>query len=284
MSKALEALSPAGSLAHVDAALDAGADAVYLGIRGISARPDAWSFDLDTAAEAVRRVHSHGKRVYLALNAECHESKWAMVEDAVSRVAEVGCDALIIGDWGLLRLLKRVQPGISLHASTLLGIYNAPTLALAREMGIVRVIFNTNLYLDEVAALIHSDACMEFEIIACGGVCLNDCRRCRLPHWREGERYFVGCRPVFDLEEDGTQRPTAHQLNSGDVNLASTLALYVALGISSFKIEGRTRDVEYVRKGTACLRAALDQLESTTPQKLLHYIDREVGAWPISSG
>lgn len=271
----LNVVAPGGSLAHVDAALDAGADAVYAGIKGISARPDAWSLDLDMAKEASSRAHARGKRIYFALNAECHESQWAKLEDTIAGIVEVGCDALIVGDWGVLRLLSRQQLGIPLHASTLLGIYNNGDLALARKMGVQRVVLNSNLYLDEISSMIRSHPDMEYELIAFGGICANDCRRCRLPHWRDGDRYHVKCRHSFSIDDGSTLRPAAHPLNDGDIDLSPTLALYAALGITAFKIEGRTREVEYVRASTSRLRKAIDSLAEIKPEALLHYVRQE---------
>lgn len=180
-SRLLEVLAPAGSMEHVHAAIAAGADAIYIGIKGMSARPDPWGFDLSTAIEAT------GKRIYFALNAEYAESHTSTVVSFMGRVEDSGCDALIVGDWGLLKCIQDMAIQIPLHASSLLGVCNDITVHLLRRMGVSRIILNANLFLDEIAALIRACPDMEFELITYGGVCFNDQRRCRLPHVTQAE-------------------------------------------------------------------------------------------------
>jgi len=270
----LEVLAPAGSMEHVRAAIAAGADAIYIGIKGMSARPDLWEFDLSSAIEATRIVHAAGKRIYFALNAGYAESHTSTVVSFMNRVEDSSCDALIVGDWGLLKRIQDMAIQIPLHASSLLGVYNAATVHLLRRMGVSRIILNTNLFLDEIAALIRACPDMEFEMIAYGGICFNDQRRCRLPHVTIDGHYHVGCKfhyVVSDKQSD-EHRHTVN-LHMPDTDLASTLALYIALGVTSFKIEGRTRSTDYVAQSTAILRKAVNEFfERSRGANLSHYV------------
>jgi len=270
----LEVVAPAGSMEHVRAAIAAGADAIYIGIKGMSARPDPWGFDFSNASEVTRIVHAAGKRVYFALNAGHAESHTSEIVGFLNRVEDSGCDALIVGDWGVLKRIQDMAIQVPLHASSLLGVYNIATVHLLRRMGVSRVILNTNLFLDEIAALIRACPDMEFEIITYGGICFNDQRRCRLPHVVVNGHYHVGCEFGY-LARD--QRGYGHQrnviLHMPDVDLASTLTLYVALGITSFKIEGRTRSTNYVTQSTSILRQAIDKyLEGSQKANISHYV------------
>ena len=163
---------------------------------------------------------------------------------------------------------------IPVYASTLLGVYNIATVQLLHQMGVSRVILNTNLFLDEIPALIRACPAVEFELIAYGGICFNDNRRCRLPHIMADGHYHVGCE--FDYAVRGAQGDTHRHtvnLHMPDIDLSSTLALYIALGITSFKIEGRTRSADYVAQSTTTLRKAIDVfLERSKDANLTHYV------------
>jgi putative protease len=272
----LEVLSPAGSIEHVHTAIAAGADAVYIGIKGMSARPSPWSFDLSDAVEAARIVHMVGKRIHFALNAGYAEHHKTEVVNILDRLKCSDCDALIVGDWGLLKRIQNMGVQIPLHASSLLGVYNVATVRLLRQMGISRIILSTNLFLDEIAALIRESPGMEFELIAYGGVCFNDQCRCQLPHIVTDGHYRVGCQFDYIVSEDqDNQRPRTVDLHMPDVDLTSTLALYVAMGVTCFKIEGRTRSADYVAQSTAFLRKAVDDLlEGRHEANVSHYVIR----------
>ena len=270
----VEILAPAGSGDHIHAAIAAGADAIYIGIKGMSARPDPWGFDLSSATEATRIVHAAGKRIYFALNAGYAEAHTSAVISFLDQVQDSGCDALIVADWGLLKRIQDMAIQIPVHASSLLGVYNLATVRLLQRMGVSRIILNTNLFLDEIAALIRAYPDMEFELIAYGGICFNDQRRCRLPHIVVDGHYHVGCE--FDYiapEKQSNGHRWAVDLHMPDVDLTSTLALYISLGVTSFKIEGRTRSTNYVSQSTSLLRRAVNEFfERSRGTNISHYV------------
>jgi putative protease len=267
----LELLAPAGSIAHIEQAILGGADAVYIGLQGLSARPDQWCFDLPKVTKATELLHSNGKKVYIAVNAEFNGKREKILENQFQELEGIGCDALIVGDWGLLNWIRHRNINMPIHVSTLLGVYNPDTVAILKEMGTKRVVMNTNLFWDEIFAItsVHSD--IEYEIIAMGGICFNDNRRCHLPHRQQGDTYSVGCSEIFRLQGDTPACGQARSIHAGDIDLIPMLAFYQAIGITSFKIEGRTRSAEYVYNQTCKLRKAIDSLPTYTQQHILQY-------------
>jgi putative protease len=234
---------------------------MYLGVQGLSARPQAWEFREAEAVEAVERIHQAGKRAYLALNAVYGRNNAAAFLRVLEQLDAIACDALILGDWGLIRRVRAMGTRLPLHGSTMLGAHNTSAIRLLHRSGLCRVVLSTNLFLDEIVSIVHGCAEMEFELIVHGGVCFNDNRRCRLPHGLAEGRYWVGCRREYSVVEGQAGDPTrVICLHTPDIDLSSTLGLYWALGITSFKIEGRTRSTGYVAEATARLREAVDRL------------------------
>ena len=270
----LEVLAPAGNWELLLAALDAGADAVYIGLKGMSARPNPWGFDLHEAQEACKTVHAAGRRVYFALNAEYSEFHANQFLDAIQALDGVA-DAFIIGDWGLLDRGSKMGLKTPLQSSTLLGVYNYQTARFLKELGVSRIILNTNLYLDEIAGITLGCPEMRYEIIAYGGVCFNDNNRCRLPHFNIHDKYLVGCGLDYQIFRGGSGEtaPKPGSIHMPDIDLSSTLQVYTELGITSFKIEGRTRPQSYLRESIGALRRAIENtLDQPNRGRLFHYL------------
>lgn len=275
----IEVLAPAGEIDHAKAAVLGGADAVYVGLRGFSARPDAWSMGLSEIEQVSTYLHSKGKRLHVAINAELPEKKRKELSNAIERLEDIDVDALIVGDFGVFACLRDVGCEVPLHASTLLGLYNAEGIRLVREeFGIRRVVLNTNLYVDEIAQLHFQCPDIEFELIAHGGVCFNDGRRCRQPHYLFEKEFCVGCKQIYEAHQSFVScnskqklstvasqiRPADVQLPGGrliwspEIDSSENIDLFIRLGVVSFKIEGRTRTAEYVRSTTHKYRNAVD--------------------------
>lgn len=279
LKKIFEVLAPAGNFEHLQAAIDSGADAVYIGLQGFSARPNAWSFTLEEIPAAVRFAHESNCRVHIAVNAEFHTNQSDDLAKAVGIFSDCGVDALIVGDFGLLHYLKKLGNQIPVHASTLLGIYNAQGIRLLnREYGVNRVVLNTNLYIDEIAELHRLCPEIELEMIAHGGICFNDNRRCRQPHYLFEGEFCVGCKQLYESFPDtqklvqlqpiskiASQVRTPEVAVGGDrliwspeIDLSAIVGLFMRVGVISFKIEGRTRATEYIRQSTRKFREAID--------------------------
>jgi putative protease len=257
-----EVLAPAGTMEHVRVAIEAGADAVYVGLKGFSARPDPWSFDLDGLRVATETAHEQGRRLHVAMNAELRDSRAAEVPGILARLADFGVDALIIGDLGLLQLAAMHGCQLPIHASTLLGVYNPEAVHfLNRRYGVTRVVVNTNLFVDEIVELPRLAPQVELEMIVAGGVCFNDGRRCRKPHYQHQGEFCVAC--TQDFLVGGGASPAANAKAgrlfwSPEADMRRSIGLFLRLGVVSFKIEGRTRDTSYVAAATANMREAVD--------------------------
>lgn len=275
----IEVLAPAGNLQHVRAAIEAGADAVYVGLRKFSARPDAWSLGPDDIATATAMCHDAGRRLHVAMNAELRDVRASDLETSAADLERLGVDAFIVGDFGVLHCLRQMGSRVPLHASTLLGIYNAEGIRfLQREFGVTRVVLNTNLYIDEIADLHFLCRNIELEMISHGGVCYNDNRRCRQPHYLFEGEFCVGCKQIYEAFPCGEKtasaspvskiasqvRPPDVPLHGGrliwspEIDLSGIIGVFLKAGVISFKIEGRTRSVEYVSESTRKMRAAVD--------------------------
>lgn len=276
----VEVLAPSGNLEHVRAAIDAGADAVYVGLRKFSARPDAWSLGPDEIATASAMCHDAGRRLHVAINAELRDARSADLEASVAALERHAVDAFIVGDFGVLHCFRQMGVRTPLHASTLLGIYNAEGIRfLQREFGVSRVVLNTNLFIDEIADLHFLCRDIELEMISHGGVCYNDNRRCRQPHYLFEGEFCVGCKQIYDAFPSAEKslpsmpvsrvasqvRPPDVPLHGGrliwspEIDLSGIIGVFLKAGVISFKIEGRTRSVEYVSQSTRKMREAVDR-------------------------
>lgn len=275
LPQSLEILAPAGNMELLSAAIDAGADSVYVGLKGMSARPDPWGFDIESAKQASETIHNAGKRIYFALNAEYAEYRASQFIQAIQTLDDGYADAFIISDWGLLNRLCKMQLNQPVHASTLLGVYNINTAHYLKDLGVARIILNTNLYLDEISQITLGCPHMEYEVIAYGGICFNDSHRCRLPHFTVHEKYFVGCGIDYQVSytRAGETEAQLGCIHMPDIDLSSTLKVYTEIGITSFKIEGRTRPKNYVYESIGALRQAIARLQDE-PKKSrgFHYL------------
>jgi len=270
MMPSLEVLAPAGSFEHLKVAIASGADAIYIGIKGLSARPDEWSFDLEEARDAISLAHENNRRLYFAINASIGEYNFQNITDLLNQIGDTHCDALILGNWGVIRLVADMNLGIPLHASTLLGVYNVPTINLLAEMGVTRVVLNTNLMIHEIAEMTRGVSTMEYEIIAYGGLCYNDNWRCRLPHYTQNGVYHVGCKDSYQYEDEQGEIKR-FTIGFADIDLSPSLSQYIAIGITSFKIEGRTRSAEYISRSTSVMRKAVDEYIAFRKKNTIRY-------------
>ncbi len=268
-----EVLAPAGELAAVEPLIEAGANAVYVGLEGLSSRPQSSDFTIKEIESAVKLCHKHGVKLYVAINGCISEVKVAAVYDSLKALDEIGADAIVIADWGVLAKAATVVKKAEIHASTLLGTYNAATIRYLKSLGVTRTVLSTNLYLDEIASIINSVPDMEYEIIADGGICFNDNRICELPHTNEGENYTVYCRRSYELHYGGEVSP-ANRIAANQISSSEVADMYLELGILSFKIEGRTVDYKYIAPKVQKLRQALEKAAANDHSvcSTLHYV------------
>lgn len=268
-----EVLAPAGELNAIVPLIEAGANAVYVGLEGYSSRPQSADFTIQDIVTATQTCHQARVKLHVAINGCISEKSLDRVYEALRTLDSIGVDAVIIADWGILKNAKKYIKNAEIHASTLLGTYNARTIEYLRKMGVTRVVFSTNLYIDEINRIINAVPDMEYEIVADGGICFNDNRICELPHSDSNENYTVYCREIYSLLLAG-KMTVAKRIAAKQISSAEIADAYLELGIRSFKIEGRTVNYHYivprVKKLSRALEVASQQDHSIS--STLHYI------------
>ena len=248
-----ELLAPAGSPESLYAAVEAGADAVYLG--GLhSARAFAKNFDEAELADGIRYAHLFGVRVYVALNTLLYDRELTEVLPYAARLAAMGADAAIVADLGLMSLLHRELPELPIHASTQAFIHNTRTADFYSAMGAERVVAARELSLDAITRL-TADCRAEVEIFLHGALCVSHSGEClfsSLVGGRSGNRGECAqpCRLPYGR---------GYPLSLSDLALAGHIPALIDSGVSSLKIEGRMKSPTYVAGVTGIYRRLLDE-------------------------
>ena len=258
-----EILAPAGDFTCLQAALDAGADAVYFGLGTLNMRARSGiNFTVEDLPEIRRRCAEKGVKAYLALNAIAFEGELEAIE-ALIVAAKPYVDAFIVADWGVIGLCRK--HGVCVHVSTQMSTSNSAAVDFLKSQGVERVVLARECTLEEVAAIIAKTG-MEIETFVHGAQCVAESGRCLMSHEAFGKSACRGecrqpCRRRFlvqavDLYEDDKGNPI-HQsdtrfvvephtvLSARDLCSLGFVDKLMAAGIASFKIEGRARNAEY---------------------------------------
>jgi len=273
-----EVLAPLGQLEALPSIMAAGADAVYAGLYGLSSRPSGADLTLDELRQARELTAQNGVRLLVAVNTFVGHADMKNLLRQIESLEEMGADAVILADWGVLWAARELLRHTQLHASTLLGVHNAEAVRVLRTMGVSRVVLSTTLYVHEMYDIIQSAPDMEYEIIASGGVCGNDNRQCELPHSDDASHYQVACRRAYQLRGEGIDR-AAKPISLPEAQLERVLGLYMAMGIHSYKIEGRTVPAQVICRRIARLRRAVDSFmaDQESFQYYNPYLNRAAG-------
>lgn len=217
-----ELLAPAGSFACLKAAVQSGADAVYLGLKTGSARMGAENFTFEELEQALRYAHIRGVRVYLALNTLFFEETFETGYQTAKKAAQLGVDALILQDLGLAAEIGKSRRDFpcELHASTQMSVYNEEGLHFLKNLGFDRCIAARELSLAEIAQLC-SAGIMDVEVFCHGALCMSISGQCLLSSFiggRSGNRGECAqpCRRKYALIEDGLRTPYAYRLSPAD--------------------------------------------------------------------
>ncbi len=265
-SRSPELLAPAGGPEALRAAVNNGADAVYLGVESLNARRGAANFTLAALPDAVRYAHVRGARVYLTANVVIRPAEMAEALDLVDEAWAAGVDAVIVQDLGLARVLRTALPDVRLHASTQINAHDSRTIAELARVGFARVTLAREVALGEVAAL-TATATPELEVFAHGALCMSYSGQCLLSSVIGGRSANRGlcaqpCRLPYELlDEKGGALPAPgrYLLSPRDLSTIDLLPQVVASGVAAIKIEGRMKSPEYVAVVTKTYRAALDR-------------------------
>ena len=260
-----EVLAPAGDQPALEAAIAAGADAVYFGVEAFNARARAHNFSVEGLPETVGRLHERRVKAHLTLNTLVFDAEldaWAAV---VQAAAQAGVDAVIVQDLGAVGLVRRIAPNLRIHASTQMTCTDAASVELAASLGADRVVLARELSLDDIEQIMRGTR-VELEVFVHGALCIAYSGQCLTSEAIGGRSANRGacaqaCRLPYELVADGVVRDLgerAYLLSPQDLESSAAVPRLVELGVRSFKIEGRLKGPEYVAATTRLYRQAVD--------------------------
>ena len=242
----MEILSPAGHWEAMVAAVQNGADAVYFGAGDYNARRGAKNFTLEELPKAVAYCHLRGVRVYLTVNTLLTDRELAGAADLLREASRCGVDAIIVQDWGVVRLAQAVAPDLPLHGSTQMSVHTLSGVKALSELGLRCAVLARELSGEEIAA-ICKESPIAIEAFGHGALCMcysGQCAMSALIGGRSGNRGACAqpCRLPYRVD-DGKQ---GHPLSLKDACLARYLPELLDMGVASLKLEGRMKRPEYV--------------------------------------
>ena len=262
-----ELLAPAGSKEALTAAVQAGADAVYLGFGAFNARRNAKNFSAEDFAEAVAYCHLRGVKVYLTLNTLLTDRELPRAAEAAETADALGVDAILVQDLGVLDMLRVCVPDTPLHASTQMSLFTLGGVREAAALGLTRAVLARELSREDVAALCR-DAPIELECFVHGALCMccsGQCAMSALIGGRSGNRGLCAqpCRLPYGV--DG--RTAGYPLSLKDSCLAAAVPELAAMGVSCLKLEGRMKRPEYVALVTSVYARLLRENRGPTAEE-----------------
>ena len=256
-----ELLSPAGSLDAFRAAIDGGADAIYVGGSAFNARINAKNFSPDELCESVKLAHAYGIKVYQTINTMIYDREIDELLRAAEQSANMGVDAFIVSDIGGASLIHSRLPEMELHASTQMSVHNAAGARFLEQHGFSRVVPARELSDSDIKYLVANNP-LEVEIFIHGALCVSHSGQClfsSLVGGRSGNRGLCAqpCRLPYAC--GGERAGDKYPLSLKDLSLASHVKEIIDSGVASLKIEGRMKSPEYVRGVTHVWRRLLDE-------------------------
>lgn len=266
MDRKCELLVPAGGPEQLIAAVENGADAVYIGGRLFNARMNAGNFDDETLRSAVDFAHQRGVSVHVTMNTLLRDDEIGEALKYAAFLYETGVDALIVADLGLGKRISEVIPDFPLHLSTQGTIYSLAGVEAAGRLGFERVVLARELSLQEIQTICENTA-MEIEVFIHGALCICYSGQCQLSRYfggRSGNRGQCAqpCRLGYrSLTDTGAEAPAPlYPLSPGDLCLIDHLGALVSAGVTSLKVEGRMKSADYVGVVTSVYRKYLDRV------------------------
>ena len=263
----MELLAPAGTMENFMAALESGADAIYLGGKVFNARAHAANFGIDELREAVRLAHILDVSVYVTVNILIGDTELKDLKQYIKDLDSIGVDAIIVQDLAVAEIAKRVAPNIHLHGSTQMTAATLDAVRFYESLGFTRVVLARELSLKEIQHICkHCKA--EIEVFVHGALCVCYSGQCLMSSFiggRSGNRGACAqpCRLPYELldskGESVLPKHEAYLLSPKDLNYSEHMNELVAAGVTSFKVEGRMKKVSYVRQVIGTYREILDE-------------------------
>ncbi|MCE9576416.1 MAG: U32 family peptidase [Deltaproteobacteria bacterium] len=283
-----EILAPAGDQAALDAALGAGADAIYFGLdEGFNARARAANFPLTGLADTVAKIHRAGARAYVAFNTLVFEQELPVVGELLHAIAAAGVDAIIVQDPAVALMARAVCPALEVHGSTQMTASSPAAAELVRELGLTRVVVPRELSVDEIRQY-KAGTSLELEVFIHGALCVSWSGQCLTSEAWGGRSANRGqcaqsCRLPYDLIVDGEVRDLGdvkYLLSPQDLAGIDSVPALAAIGVASLKIEGRQKAPDYVATAVAGYRRWVDGLVSGAPDHAQR--DRDLAAMEVA--
>lgn len=270
MIEKMEILAPAGGPEALQAAVFAGADAVYLGGPSFGARANARNFTREELSQAIAFCHGRGVRVHVTVNTLLKDRELPEALNLVSFLCSLGVDAVLVQDMGLFSLLRERAPELCLHASTQMSIHTSGGAALLSGLGASRVVLAREMTLEEIREVSHS-VTIELESFIHGALCMSVSGQCYFSAMlggRSGNRGMCAqtCRLPFSAPSG-----TGHDLSLKDLSFIREVDRLRAAGVCSAKIEGRMKRPEYVAAAVSACRRAADGRE--VPEELTRNLE-----------
>ena len=299
-----ELLMPAGNIEKLEYAVRYGADAVYLGVVDFSLRAmrKGQIITLDNLKQAVDLAHKLGAKAYLTLNIFAFNKDIKHLEECIEIIKDSNPDAVLVSDFGIIKLLKKYMPNTDIHISTQTNILNYECVKFWQDMGASRVVLARELSIPEIAEIKQNVPDMEIECFIHGAQCVSFSGRCLLSdYFTNGERISNQgncCQPCrwgyklveetrpgeyYEINEDthGT-----HILSPKDLCLVHYLKDLMNAGVDSFKVEGRTKSLYYVSAVAKTYRNAIDELMENPQADMSKYFEelKKVGNRGYTTG
>ena len=256
----MELLSPAGGWEAMVAAVQNGADAVYMGFGGLNARRSARNFTDEEFREAVAYCHLRGVKVYLTLNTLVTDRELPAAAEALKKASDMGVDAILIQDWGIWRLAREIAPDVPLHASTQMSLHTLGGACRAAELGLERVVLARELSRRDIHTITRGCPA-EIEVFGHGALCMcysGQCEMSAVIGGRSGNR--GACAQPSRLPYGVNEKAAGgHPLSLKDANLADYVQELEQMGVACLKLEGRMKRPEYVAVITGIYRRLLDE-------------------------
>jgi len=264
----IELLAPAGNWHALLAAVNNGANAVYLGGGSFNARQYAENFSDNELEQAVQYCHVRGVKLYITLNTLIHQREIEEAAQFIALLCKIGVDAVITQDIGIARLVKELSPELPLHGSTQMTIHNTAAVRMLKQMGYNRIVLAREISLREIKSIAAS-CDIELETFVHGSLCVSysgQCLMSSLIGGRSGNRGRCAqpCRLPYELRLGHDILEQGYLLSTRDLCTISFLDEIIASGVKSLKIEGRMKRPEYVAVVVSKYRKALDYLQGRT--------------------
>ncbi len=264
----MELLAPAGSMESVIAAVQNGADAVYFGYGNFNARRGAKNFSEEAAAAAVSYCHLRGCRVHLTLNTLLTDRELPLAARAAAHASEIGVDAVIAQDLGVVRMLRQTLPDLPIHGSTQMTVHSLDGVKLCADLGVSRVVLSRELDRDQIAYICHNSP-IEIEVFGHGALCMcysGQCFFSSVIGGRSGNRGM--CAQPCRMKYGWGNRADGYPLSLKDLSLIQYLRELEDMGVACLKLEGRMKRAEYVAIVTRVYAAALREERPPTAEEL----------------